>query len=347
MLSSGAARILALLFFVFAGAGAAQDSGALNNEGSRLLEAGQAEAALQRFRRAAELSPDDPAIQFNVGLALFRLERYREALPALEKSFGHAASEPNARFLRGVIYYQFGELGPCAAELEKVRDHARFGEAALYRLVEAYRRSGRVEASQQAFAELSARYPESPFVHQLMGMAYDTMHQPAEAVREFEAALAANPRLPEAAFGAGFVYFKEGKLDEAARWLAKEIEIDACHAPSLRYLGEIALKQARYEEAAGRFEQSATCDPRESKTYLGWGAAVERLEQFERALELYRKAAEMDPESSDAHYRLGRALQRSGRAQEAEAAFERVKELRARYSKQAARDLETAQRKEP
>jgi TolA-binding protein len=55
----------------------------------------------------------------------------------------------------------------------------------------------------------------------------------------------------------------------------------------------------------------------------------------------------MDPESSDAHYRLGRALQRSGRAQEAEAAFERVKELRARYSKQAARDLETAQRKEP
>jgi tetratricopeptide (TPR) repeat protein len=79
---------------------------------------------------------------------------------------------------------------------------------------------------------------------------------------------------------------------------------------------------------------------------LAWGAALERLEQFERALELYRRAVAMDPESSDAHYRLGRALQRSGRAQEAQAAFERVKELRARYGEQAARDLETAKAKE-
>lgn len=344
MLCRRAARILALLFFAVAAP--AQDSGSLNNEGSQLLRAGQAEAALEKFRRAAELSPGDPAIQFNVGLALFRLERYREALPALEKSLGHAASEPNARFLRGAIYYQFGEFEQCVLELEQVRNHPQFGEPALYRLVEAYRRMGRVEVSQKTFAELNARYPESPFVHQLLGMAYDSMHQPAEAIREFEAALKANPRLPEAAFGAGYVHFKEGNLDEAAKWLARELELDRCHAPSHRYLGEIALKQARYRDSAQRFERSSRCDPRESKTYLGWGAALERLEQLERALELYRKAAELDPDSSEVHYRLGRALQRLGHTQEAQVAFDRVKQLRVKYGEQATRDMQTAKSKE-
>jgi tetratricopeptide (TPR) repeat protein len=366
LFSNQAARVLALFLFAAAvvahtagpqtveaegaaitqDAGASRDSAAFNNEGSQLLQSGQAEAALEKFRQAAELNPDDPAIRFNVGLALFRLERYQEALPALEKSLGHAVSEPNARFLRGVIYYQFSEFELCAAELEKVRQHARFGEPALYRLVEAYRRTGRVEPSQQAFAELNSRYPDSPFVHQLMGIAYDSMHQPADAIREFEAALEANPRLPEAAFGAGYVHFKEGNLDKAAEWLAKELQLDPCHAAAHRYLGEIALKQARFGEAAGRFEQSSECDPREPGTYLGWGAAVERLDQLERAWELYRKAAELDPDSSDVHYRLGRVLQRLGHTQEAQAAFERVKELRARYSEQAARDMETAKAKE-
>jgi len=344
MLSNRAGRVLAL--FLFAAAAFAQDSRSLSNEGSQLLQAGKNEAALEKFRRAAELSPDDPAIHFNVGLALFRLERYRQALPALEKSLGHGDSEPNARFLRGVIYYQSGEFEQCTLELEKVRHHPRFGEPALYRLVEAYRRTGRVGASQQAFAELNARYPESPFVHQLMGLAYDSMHQPAEAIREFEAALQANPLLPEAAFGAGYVHFKEGNIEAAAGWLTKELQLDPCHAPSHRYLGEIALKQARHSEAAGRFEQSAKCDPREPQTYLGWGAALERLDQLERALQHYRKAAELAPDSSEVHYRLGRALQRLGNTREAQAAFERVKELRAKYGEQAARDMQTAKAKE-
>jgi tetratricopeptide (TPR) repeat protein len=108
-------------------------------------------------------------------------------------------------------------------------------------------------------------------------------------------------------------------------------------------LGEIALRQARYEQAAERFEQSSRCDAGEMKTYLGWGAALERLDQLERALQLYRKAASLGPESSEVQYRLARLLQRLGHAQEAEAAFERVKQLRAKYSEQAARDMQAAQ----
>jgi tetratricopeptide (TPR) repeat protein len=320
----------------------AQDAAVPNNEGTRLLQAGRLEAALDQFQKAVALAPDDPALHFNVGLALFRLERYRDALAELDQSLRHPASEPNARFLRGNIYYQFGELERCAAEFEKVREHPRYGEAALYRLADAYRRLGRIEASQQAFVELNRLYPDSPFAHQLMGMAYDSMHQPAEALREFEAALNGNPRLPEAAFGAGFVRFKEGNLDQAAQWLRREIELDPCHAASLRYLGEIALRQAHYQEAAERFEQSAHCNPNEPQTYLGWGTALERLQQVEAALKLYQKAVEMDSESSDAQYRLGRVLQSLGRTEEARAAFERVKQLRSQYNEQAQRDLQSA-----
>ena len=74
------------------GAQEAHSAAALNTEGSQLIRQGKPAEALAKFETAAELTPEDPSIRYNIGLALFRLGRYRAALAPLELSLSHEAT---------------------------------------------------------------------------------------------------------------------------------------------------------------------------------------------------------------------------------------------------------------
>lgn len=74
----------------------------LTSQGAALLREEQLEDALDRFRGALDARPSDPALEFNVGLALFRLEQSEESLGPLERAVAHPPSASNARFFRGI-----------------------------------------------------------------------------------------------------------------------------------------------------------------------------------------------------------------------------------------------------
>ena len=306
---------------------ARQDQTALNNEGSLLLQAGEAAAALDRFPQAAALGPDDPAIAFNVGLALFRLGRLEDALEPLGRAREHAASMPNARFLRGVVFYRLDRLRECVRELELLRGRTQFDEQTLYMLVESYRRLQAGEESKRAFLDLTARYPDSAFVHKLMGAAYDAQQQWDLAAAEFQAALRANPKMPEAAFGVGYIRFKQRRYDAARPWLEQELALDPCHARAHYYLGRAAEAGKRFAEARRRFEQAAACRPQYADPYLGLGMLDYAAQQYESAVEHLRKALALDPQLREARYRLARALRRLGRGDEARGELAKVEDI--------------------
>ncbi len=62
------------------------DAFMLNQEGERLYARGDFERAAELFRRAAEVTPDDPVYRSNHGRALFRLGRLDQAKDELETS---------------------------------------------------------------------------------------------------------------------------------------------------------------------------------------------------------------------------------------------------------------------
>ncbi len=324
--AQGAAAVL-LAAALPAPQAAAQNQIALNNEGSRLLQAGDAAAALDRFQQAAALRPDDPAVAFNVGLALFRLDRLDDALEPLGRAREHTASMPNARFLRGVVFYRLDRLRECVRELEPLRARPQFGEQTLYMLVESYRRLREAQQSKQAFLELTARYPDSAFVHKLMGTAYDAQQQWDLAVTEFQTALKVNPRMPEAAFGVGYIRFKQRRYDEARPWFERELALDPCHTRTHYYLGRAAESGKRFAEARRRFEQALACRPQYAEPYLGLGMLDYAARRYEPALENLRRALALDPQLREARYRLARTLRRLGRNAEARSELLKVEDI--------------------
>jgi tetratricopeptide (TPR) repeat protein len=298
-----------------------------NRTGVEWLEKGEAARALLAFQKAARLKPDDPAIAFNVGLSLFRLGRYREALAPLAKALEHPPSAAQARYLRGVIHFELRDFAACAQELESLRGDARYGEHVLYMLVESYRNLNDAGRSQQAFAELNARFPDSAFLHKLMGMAHEWQGNDSKAIEEFQSALRVNPRMPEMAFAVGYIYFKQGRRDEARSWFAKELALDPCSAKTHHYLGEIAFAEEKLDEAAESYRKAIACEARFTDSFIGLGMVSERRGDLTQAIQFYRQAVRLQPDDAQARFKLGSALRRTGRQQEAEAELAAARRL--------------------
>lgn len=311
-------------------------AGTLNQQGAERLRDGKPAEALEKFQAAARLAPDDPAIQFNIGLALFQLGRWDEALAPIEKAMAHPPSAAQARYLRGAIRFQQKQFAACARDLELVRGDPRFAEQALFMLVESNLRTGNAAGSQAAFLELERRYPDSAFLHKLMGMAYDQQEMPAKALEEFEAALRVRPQMPDIAFGIGYIHYKQGNPAEARRWFLEELRVQPCYARAHYYLAEIERAAEAWETAASGYARALECDPDLADALVGLGDVAERRNDLPEAIRRYQAAVERMPEDSQARFKLANALRRAGRPQEASVELARAKDLyRNEQAKQA------------
>ncbi len=69
--------------------------------------------------------------------------------------------------------------------------------------------------------------------------------------------------------------------------------------------------------------------PKTRLAHLDLGILLARGEKSAEAVRHFREAVRLDPSKPDAHYRLGRLLSSLGREQEAQAEFDKVKQLAA------------------
>lgn len=336
----GPALILPLVFSSLLAAQTTESAASLTQAGAHYLEQGELAKALDSFRKAARQQPSDPALQFNIGLTLYRMGRVREALEPLGRAVAHPPSAPRARFLRGTVFFQSGDAESCIREVQRLRDDAALGDQVLFMLVESYRRLGRTRESQSAFEELNRRFPNSAYLHRLMGMAYDAQSDYPKAIEEFKAALRVREDMPEVAFAIGYIYWKQQDFENARTWLMRELAGQACYARAHFYLGEVARDEQNWEEAAGHYRAALKCDPDLVDAYLGLGMACESTGKWDEALGVYQEVAKRWPENAQGHYKLGTALQRAGRTLEAQREFTRARELLAAEQEELRRKVQ-------
>lgn len=90
-------------------------SGAVE-EGNRLLRAGKLKEALAAYQRAAKELPDEPGVQYNLGIALHRLGQLEKARDALSQ-----AALASSLALRQKAFYN---LGNAQFDLKKYKEAA-------------------------------------------------------------------------------------------------------------------------------------------------------------------------------------------------------------------------------
>jgi len=122
------------------------------------------------------------------------------------------------------------------------------------------------------------------------------------------AAIAAEPKSPQAHSNLGIIYDSQNRLYKAVRAYKDSLELDTNQPKILLNLGSTYMRQGMRKSALRCFKLSAEQDPEDPAAFRQIGQCYYRMKDYEKALEAYEKAISLDEKDATAHRGLGTVL---------------------------------------
>jgi len=201
-----------------------------------------------RFDTVAKF-PNDPVVQYNLGVTLGKQGRAREAIGHFEQALW---------------------LMPNSAE---VHDG----------LAEALQQSGRFKEAIGQYEQALRIKPDDPVAHNELGIALAQVGALDQAINHFEQALRIKPDFAEACNNLGLVLSQAGKLPEAISRYEQALRFRPDYAEAHNNLGNAFRDTGRLPEAIQHFEQALRINP---DYVVAHGRLAEAQGQYTQALQL-------------------------------------------------------------
>lgn len=167
------------------------------------------------------------------------------------------------------------------------------------------------------FQNLLDEYPQSAWAHFLKGRTLGGQGK-LQAVEEYQAALAADPALPEVHIALADIYMANSKTDEALAECQKELELNPKSSAARSRIGRIYVQQRDAGKATPYLEQALQQDPDDANARADLAQAREMGGDTERAIAEYQRAVKLDPALNRIHYVLARLYAKTGKPDLAE-----------------------------
>ena len=257
----------------------------------------------------------------------------------------HSSPEYNERERAGVVYAQSWALVHYLMNDEKASVDKRIGR--FFALRQA--RVTEADAVAQAFGDPSAldkelrsyiqrnrlRFhrgkaasrdsEEAPHVRELsaaesaaaQGLLQVQRRRPVEARALLEEAMRLGPELPDAREGMGLLAWREGKEEEARRWLGEAVRLPSASAVAHYSYALLAVGQPesveRLAEAQASLERAVALDPDFAEALVMLAqVSTNRGADVDRILQLMRRAIDLEPAVFDHRLTVARLLLRCG-----------------------------------
>lgn len=134
-----------------------------------LVQAGRqnlAGAAVE-FRLAKRWNPNQVGLDYNLGLAYFRAELYREALAPLESEIKSNPANTQARWLLGLSYFKVGEYSKSAELLHDVLSSGSTNVELWYALVSSLIKQQKLDDAEHAIEQMAVLTGTTPRLSQV------------------------------------------------------------------------------------------------------------------------------------------------------------------------------------
>lgn len=308
----------------------ANDAAAVLAEARGLLDHGQPAAAVQRL---LPLDRQDPRVAQLLGVAYYQADDPLRAIelltPIAESLPRDSLEEREAHQVLGLSLYLVGKLAESIPHLEKTRTWAGANIDLLNVLGNAYIQLQQPAQAREVFARLFGVPPDSAAAHLLVAQMMVRLEFEDLAGAELRAAIAKDPRIPQARYLLSQAAIFRARFDEARELLEQELQVNPGNAMAFYRLGEALSRQNKWDEAVGALQKSIWLQPHFSGPYIVLGRAYMKKGQPDTAEGLLRRALQYDPNNKSAHYLLGQLLQQAGREDEARRELEIAERLQA------------------
>lgn len=182
------------------------------------------------------------------------------------------------------------------------------------------------------FAKLLQMAPDSYRAHELLGNVDAARDRDAEAIQEYQKALAENPSLPNLHYEIGHMLWKTFKVSEARKEFNAELTLNPRHVGALLDMGATYLYDHEPETALRYLNRAESLDPANNNVHEFAGMAYLQLGKYTRAESELLRAADSDHDGR-VHYQLARVYQALGEKKQAEKEFAIASQLKLESSR--------------
>lgn len=187
-----------------------------------LVQAGRqnlAGAAVE-FRLAKKWNPQQAGLDYNLGLAYFRAELYREALAPLESEIKANPANTQARWLLGLSYFKTSEYSKAAELLHDVVSAGSTNVDLCYALASSLIKLQKIDAAETAIEQMSVLTGTTSRLSQVryeLGKALLEQGNFARAVSNLEIAVKLEPENALFHYELGRAYIAAGRHEDGKR----------------------------------------------------------------------------------------------------------------------------------
>lgn len=305
-----------------------KNSEAWTGLGVLLYGSGQAAEAADALSKALSLNPQAPRAELFLAFSRADLHQCDAALPVLEHTF---ATEPEGKLQRLTGLTLLNCSGGSGQDLLAVQTAAKLkqtypGDAdVLYQSAELYTRLWTESAN-----ELMTAHPDSYRVHQLAAEVNEAQGNSGQAIRQYRAALAENPKLPQMHFRIGQLELKTGEPDADAKAMEEfraELAVNPLSASAALAMGEIERHEGHLEAAATDYRLASRLDPEIVEPRVGLAQTLLQQHQVSASQAELTPLLAKHPENAQAHYAMMLTYRAEGKLPEAASEMETFKRL--------------------
>ncbi len=256
------------------------------------------ERALAEFDKALAIVPGEPTVEFNVGTALYRLQRYPEAIAHLRKAVDAAPEYFDA----------WGNLGV------------------------AQQKAGDLPAALGSYRRARALDPDAAWVRYNVSAVLLELARPSEAAQAI-AHMETSPASANHRLALAEMFLVQGQFQQAIEQYMQAATVAQLPADSLDHLGYTLLQTRHPELAEPYLRQALELRPDDPMAYSNLGNALQQMGRLQEALAAYRRALGT-PEGAarpETHNDFGVALARAGQMAEATEEFREAVRLNPGY----------------
>jgi tetratricopeptide (TPR) repeat protein len=319
-----------------------------------LSELARLRMAEQAYPQAVELYntslqfEDVPGTRLDLGTAEIQAGKFDDAIKQAKQVL---AADPNDLRATRVLASALTQNGDYAQAVEPFTRiaHAQPSVENFYPLAMCLLQTRKPEDKVRAaavFEQMKQIAGDSGSLHVLFGRAYRDADDMPSAIREFQRAVAIDPRTPHAHYFLGLaqLFLKDWKpTPEAEAELRKEVEIDPHDYLANYMLGFLISGERRYDESNVYLKAAAQINPSAPEPFLYLGLNAYSQDDMNRAEEMLRKAvlltgndeARSNYQIRRAYVDLGRILATSGRKDESEIYLTKARNLQNKTMEQS------------
>lgn len=279
---------------------------ALNNLADLYSEQfNQLDKAYELARKARTLEPKDDSIADTLGWILYKRGDYQNAATLLQESASQLPDEPEVQFHLGMTNYMMGQADAARSAFEQAlraeEDFADKGEA-QHRLALLQQSAGqKKELSTSDLEALLKAQPNDLVVLTRVAEAYEKQGDIAKAAAAYQEALKLNPRFAAAALKLALMYAGPlQKPDKALEFAKKARELTPNDAQAAGVLGRVALQAHNFTWAYSLLQESARQRQNDADILHDLSLAAYALGKVPEARQTMQRSLDAAPNSPQA-----------------------------------------------